>query len=1119
MRPASIQSIKDAFSEALSQAEWSDLRGPRGETRCVDGLLGSTEALFVDQLRGRAAGTEAGPIVCIVPDAEFAAYLFADLELVRGASGADEMRIFPVSGVRPYDREQTTIPDAQVQRMDVVLALQEGFSGVVVASAESVAERVPAPDILRDDVPLVRVGDQMDPETLMEQLISLGFSVQDFVEEPGELAYRGGIIDVFPFAGQHPVRIEFFGDEIDTIREFDPGSQRSVSHVSSARLVPDPTGLTAGSAAGSFFSFLPDRTTLVVVEPGRVLEAVRSVFEEAVAARNLAAGKDGVGEFPEVDERYLGKGLVSKLLGSLGGLRIVARCDAPDIHFAVSAPPVFNKSIKLLRKKIEENTAREWDTIILCDGKGQMGRLDELLGGSRDGFSYGLELASLHQGFELPGARLAVYTDHQIFNRYHRPRVRKPADAGPRLSLQQLASLKPGDFVVHVDYGIGRFAGLETIEVRGRDQEVVRLLYESDDLLYVNINSLHRLHKYSNREGHRPKLTRLGSGQWEKAKNRTKRRVKDIARDLIKLYAERKSGDGYAFSEDTVWQRELEASFQYEDTPDQFTASEDVKRDMQQPVPMDRLVCGDVGFGKTEVAVRAAFKAVQDGKQVAILAPTTILADQHYETFRERLTDYPVRVDVLSRFRSPAEQRETVRKVSDGQIDVVIGTHRLVSKDVNFKSLGLLVIDEEQRFGVSVKEKLRKLRAEVDTLTLTATPIPRTLQFSLMGARDLSIINTAPPNRQPILTEIHSFDKKLIRDAISYEVQRGGQVFFVHNRVRTIEETATMLKTLVPGVRFGVAHGQMKGSELENVMHRFVHRSFDVLVCTNIVESGLDVTNANTMIIDRADRFGLADLHQLRGRVGRSDRRAFCYLLVPSVHQLTREARQRLRAIEEFSELGSGFNIAMRDLDIRGAGNLLGAEQSGFIDEIGFETYHRILDEAVRELRNEEFGELFEGELPSGPVECAVDLDVDALIPSSYVPSSPERLNIYRRLTEASDEDEVTAIHEELRDRFGEVPEVVENLFLTVNVRRAGLRLRLPRIQWKKGRLFLTLPPADDTLFYETIFKSLLERMGELPNRCVVKEVSGKTRLIVQEITELNQIDEIMQAVSAVAQA
>ncbi|HUF07892.1 MAG TPA: transcription-repair coupling factor, partial [Rhodothermales bacterium] len=997
-------------------------------------------------------------MVCLTSNSEDAAYLFADLELLAGAESAQRIRLFPASGVRPYDEEQTTIADPQVARMDLVLALQEGFGGIVVTSAEAVFERVPSPNALRDDVPLVRVGQVIAPERLMEQLVDLGFSIENFVEEAGELAYRGGIVDVFPFAGRHPVRIEFFGDEIESIREFDPGSQRSVSHILSARLVPDPAGLSFGGQRGSFFAFLPETCRLAIVDQGRFLESARGLFVDAAKARDLAVEKGAPDDqLGPVERRYCLPDELAGILGSSAGVCIESRCEEPALRFEVSAPPVFNKSVQLLRKKIAENTGRGWETIILCDGKGQSERIDELLGGRNERLNYQLETASLHEGFELPGARLAVYTDHQIFNRYHRPRVRKVPQVGQRLSLQQLASLKPGDLVVHVDHGIGRFAGLEKIDVRGREQEVVRLMYESDDLLYVNINSLHRLHKYSNREGHQPKLTRLGSGQWERAKSRAKKRVKDIARDLIKLYAERKSADGYAFAEDSVWQRELEAAFRYEDTPDQSAAAEDVKRDMEQPVPMDRLVCGDVGFGKTEVAVRAAFKAVQDGKQVAILAPTTILADQHFETFQERLADYPVRVDVLSRFRTPAEQKETVRKVADGQVDVLIGTHRLVSKDVEFKALGLLVIDEEQRFGVSVKEKLRRLRAEVDTLTLTATPIPRTLQFSLMGARDLSIINTPPPNRQPIVTEIHSFDKKLIRDAIMYEVERGGQVFYVHNRVRTIDETAAMLGTLAPGVRFGVAHGQMKGSDLENVMHRFVSKAFDVLVCTNIVESGLDVTNANTMVLDRADRFGLADLHQLRGRVGRSDRRAFCYLLVPSVHQLTREARQRLRAIEEFSDLGSGFNIAMRDLDIRGAGNLLGAEQSGFIDEIGFETYHRILDEAVRELRSEEFGSLFDETPRAEPVECTVDLDTDALLPVSYVSSSPERLNIYRRLNDAPDAGALAAIREELHDRFGDVPSVVDNLLRSIKVRRTGQRLRLPRIQWKNDRLFLTL--------------------------------------------------------------
>ncbi|MCH8031979.1 MAG: transcription-repair coupling factor, partial [Bacteroidetes bacterium] len=673
------------------------------------------------------------------------------------------------------------------------------------------------------------------------------------------------------------------------------------------------------------------------------------------------------------------------------------------------------------------------------------------------------------------------------------------------LTLRDIQALKPGDFVVHVDYGIGKFAGLHRITVRDKQQEAVRLLFAGGDELFVNVAALHRLHRYSGKEGHQPRLTKLGTGAWERLKSRTKKRVKDIARDLIKLYAQRKASDGFAFQTDTIWQREMEAAFEWEDTPDQLAATEAVKKDMEMQTPMDRLVCGDVGFGKTEIAVRAAFKAVQDGKQVVVIVPTTILAAQHIETFTRRLGRFPIRIGQLSRFISQADQKKTIADLKNGLVDVVIGTHRLLSKDIAFKDLGLLIVDEEQRFGVAAKEKLRKLRPHVDTLTLTATPIPRTLQFSLLGARDLSIMQTPPLNRQPIVTEIHTFDQDLIRDALLYEVNRGGQAFFVHNRVQTIDEMAAMIRAMLPDVRIQVAHGQMPSAQLEKVMMDFMQRKFDVLVCTNIIESGLDVSNANTIVINHAERHGLSDLHQLRGRVGRSDQKAFCYLLVPSIHTLTKEARARLQAVEEFSDLGSGLNIAMRDLDIRGAGNLLGAEQSGFIEDVGFETYHKILDEAVQELRMDEFQEVFaeSGHIPTAP-DPAIDVAEDVLIPADYVTNGNERLNLYRRLAETS-VDEFDAFRSELEDRFGPVPQAVDTLLQMAQMKPLAHALRLTRVSWKNERLFLTFPDQkNDPYFYAEVFNQLLERLGGLDNQYVLKDSrSGRLRAIVQDVNTL----------------
>ena len=769
--------------------------------------------------------------------------------------------------------------------------------------------------------------------------------------------------------------------------------------------------------------------------------------------------------------------------------------------------------MKVLRDHLTDHAQAGMSTYILCGSSGQKDRLAELLEPVLHKGHLELVTESLHQGFTLPDARLAVYTDHQIFGRYYRPASRKRKRTGG-IRLHELRSLQPGDFVVHTAYGIGTFAGFRNITVRGKDQEAVRLHYAGGDVLYVNVNALHKLHKYTGKEGHQPKLTKLGSGQWEKSKRRTKRRIKDIARELIRLYAQRKAATGFRFSSDSTWQQEMEASFPFEDTPDQYGATEAVKRDMEATAPMDRLVCGDVGFGKTEVAVRAAFKAAQEGKQAAVLVPTTVLARQHLETFSERLEPFPVRVEMLSRHRTGKAARAILQDLKAGKVDILIGTHRIISKDVVFQDLGLLIIDEEQRFGVAVKERLRQLRVNVDTLTLTATPIPRTLQFSLMGARDLSIINTPPPNRQRIVTEIHSFDKKLIRDAIRYETSRNGQVFFVHNRVRTIEETAAMVRELVPGVRLQIAHGQMPAGHMERAMEAFVSRQVDVLLSTTIIENGLDIPNANTMIIQNAHRFGLAELHQLRGRVGRSNRKAFCYLLVPSIHALTRDARQRLRAVEELSELGSGFQIAMRDLDIRGAGNVLGGEQSGFITELGFTTYQHILDEAVRELRTDEFPSLLREAPPPPPAETAIDVEADTALPPFYIESDLERLGLYRRLSEAVTADELKDLVDELKDRFGPLPEEATNLFTAARIKLCAQQLRLPRVLYRNQRVFLHLA-MDDSYFREQCFQPLMQKLDQCGHRFVMKETrQGTPRAIIQRVPTLKVALSILQQLS-----
>ncbi len=1089
---------------------WLSATASAEPARChLRGLTGSLPAFLAYSLHRHCAC----PIVCLLPNEEAAAYFYSDLEQLLGPSS--QLLRFPTTGQKPYDSEQIADPAPLIERSDVLRRLTEGFTGLLVTSAEALLERVPPSQQVLEQTIELHLGLSLAPETLLAHLIEQGFERVEFVESPGEVALRGGILDVYPFAGTYPIRIEFFGDEIDSIREFDPRTQRSVSRLHMAHLVPNlATADTPGKAQALTEYFSPE-TLVLLVEEGAVLDAAREVFAKAEAAWHNLENPSNV---PPPTHRYLPPEALHAQLSRFRTLLLGALAETTcALSFEAHPQPSFHSNLHLLRERLQQNARSGWNTYILCDSRSQQARLQDLLQEEVASDTVHLLVESLHEGFEVPSARLAVYTDHQIFGRYHGPTTRKQRRRLGGLSLRTLQHLQPGDYVVHVDFGIGQFAGLQRITVRGKQQEVVRLHYADGDVLYVSVGALHKLHRYTGKEGHQPTLTKLGSGQWEKVKARTKKRVKDIARDLILLYAKRKASRGYAFSPDTVWQREMEAAFEYEDTPDQAAAAEAVKRDMEQPIPMDRLVCGDVGFGKTEIAIRAAFKAVQDGKQVAVLVPTTILAAQHYETFCRRLAPYPVRIEMLSRFRSAAQQRAVLNDLAAGKVDILIGTHRLLSKDVRFKDLGLVIIDEEQRFGVAAKERLRQLRVEVDTLTLTATPIPRTLQFALMGARDLSIIATPPPNRQPIETEIHTFNETLIRNAIHYEVSRGGQVFFIHNRVQGIYEMAARLQAIVPEVRIGVAHGQMRAHELERVMLDFMARKFDVLVSTNIIESGLDIPNANTIIINHAEQFGLADLHQLRGRVGRSDRKAFCYLLVPSIHGLTREARQRLQAIEEFSALGSGFSIAMRDLDIRGAGNLLGAEQSGFIEEIGFETYQQILDEAIRELREEEFAGVLGPPSPPKPPETTLDIEADAFIPETYVASSVERLNLYRRLSEASDAADLQAFREELIDRFGPIPLEVENLLWAARIKLLGQALRLPKVLFKNQRLFLELPAQDeDPYFYAQHFLPLLERLSQLDRRYVLKEQGRKLRAVIQEIPDLETAWQVMRQLEPV---
>ena len=1033
-------------------------------------------------------------MVCILPDPEDARLLHGDLVELNLPS-----LLYPPFGSSPYDTEQVEDTTPMVRRHDILQQLDTHAQTLIVSSLKAVLERMPAPEKTLAESITVRVQERIRPDYLIDLLKEKGFTRVPFVHEAGELAWRGGIVDVFPFSGGLPLRLEFFGNELESIREFDAVSQLSVSRLESARLVPQPTHVAEKIPWVSLLEVAPKDSLLVLFEESRLTESANALWTE-IQEEYTARVQSGI-ECPDPDSRYLSPEQLPPIWSSKDRAHFhgTHTRSATLIEVGGAPQPPFGGQMDQVRTDLTQRSRNH--TYIICDSSGQQRRVESLLEDLEGSGRLTFLVASLSRGFTLPDMGLAIYTDHEIFGRYFRPRAKKTSRTGG-IRLQELHNLKPGDFVVHKEYGIGKFAGFKTIKVKGRPHESVRLIYANDDVLFVNVNALYKLSKYAGKDGQVPSLTRLGTGQWERAKSRAKKRIKDVARNLIRLYAQRKSSDGYAFGADSIWQKELEASFPWQDTPDQYEASEAVKRDMETPTPMDRLVCGDVGFGKTEVAVRATFKAVQDGKQVAILVPTTVLAQQHYLTFRKRLEQFPVRVEVLSRRVSGAKARELLSDVKLGKVDVLVGTHRLVSKDVSFHDLGLLIVDEEQRFGVRIKEKLRELRVNVDTLTLTATPIPRTLQFSLIGARDLSIIGTAPPNRQPIQTQIHSSDWTLIRDAILHEVNRGGQVFFIHNRIASIDNLLTRLQELLPGIRFRIGHGRMTPAELERVMTDFVDQKFDVLLCTSIVENGLDIANANTIIIDRAHLFGLAEIHQLRGRVGRSDRKAFCYLLVPSIHALSRNARQRLQAIEQFNDLGSGFHIAMRDLDIRGAGNILGGEQSGFIADLGLSTYYQMLDEAVRELRNEDFSEIFKDvELPQIE-DTTVDLETNASIPKPYVSSDLERLSLYRRIGEAKDPSMLDDLETEIHDRFGPLPESTCQLFLGARMRLIGQSLHLPRITFRNQRLFLRLPDEDvDQRFYSELFDPFLSALDNLPHSYVLKESkAGKMRAIVQGI-------------------
>ncbi len=1061
----------------------------------------------------------------ITDDKERAAYLLNDLENIGGEREKpfEKRRIlfFPTSYRRPYEIEQTDNANV-LSRAEVLNKIMTwGKEMVIVTYPEALSEKVVTKKNLKKNTFSLRAGEEVSLDFLTDMLIEYGFERVDFVAEPGQFAIRGGIVDVFSFSHEYPFRIEFDGDTADSIRTFDPSSQLSLQRIGRIDLLPNIQDRLTGEMRQNLIDYLPANATVWVDNPAYLQEKLNHEFAKA---REVFSSLKGPVQHRPPEELFVQADEFNRSMLQ-HNLVFTGKVAFPSVHeiaFDTRPQPHFNKNFELLVSNLQANNQQQYHNYIFSDSSKQLERIGQIIsdipGAGKQNLAGFVPIAhALHEGFVDHQVRVACYTDHQIFDRYHRYRLREGFAGKEALTLKDLYSLKPGDYVTHIDHGIGKFDGLEIIENNGREQEVIRLLYQNTDVLYVSIHSLHRIAKYTGRDGSPPVLNRLGSNAWNNLKNRTKQKVKDIARDLIQLYARRKASEGFAFTPDTYLQHELEASFIYEDTPDQYKATQDTKADMEKSMPMDRLICGDVGFGKTEVAVRAAFKAVADSRQVAILVPTTILALQHYKTFSDRLKGFPCRIEYMNRFKSAAEQKNLLPEIENGRIDILIGTHRILSKDIKFKNLGLIIVDEEQKFGVAAKEKLKQIRVNVDTLTLTATPIPRTLQFSMMGARDLSVINTPPPNRQPVHSEIRPFGEDTIRDAIRYELSRGGQVFFVHNRVQNIMDVAGMIARFVPDARIAIAHGQMDGRKLESTMTAFIEGDYDILVATTIIESGLDIPNVNTIIINDAHHYGLSDLHQLRGRVGRSNKKAFCYLLSPPLSSLTDDARKRLRAIEEFSNLGSGFNIAMRDLDIRGAGNLLGAEQSGFIADIGYETYQKILDEAMRELKENEFQGLFEPSAKQDYVsDCLLETDLELRIPVDYVSNITERLILYKELDNLDSEDALLDYALRLTDRFGPLPDPAAGLIDTIRLRRLGKETGIEKIVLKNGQMLCHFVSKPESPFYQSdIFTHVLQFVQTHARNCRMKEAGEKLTLTVFHVASVDKAIEIIRQLRA----
>ena len=1077
------------------------------------GLVGSAFSFASDAVIQKINGNH----LFILPDKEAAIYFYNDLENIISNERGTTLLFYPASYRRPYQIEEIDHTSV-LQRSEVItLVAKKRKKLIIVTYPEAIVEKVITRKKLEKNTIQINTGEEVDLNLVNELLIELEFEKVDFVYQPGQFAVRGGILDVYSFSNENPYRIEFFGDEVESIREFNSSDQLSIQTLESVKIIPNINHKNIQTERCSFLDHLPSNLFLWIQDLKYSEKNMEKGFEQANEIFNK---KKETFEHISSIELYLAPVDFLSQINSFKTIEIAQDSslgNPPIILFDQVPQPAVNKNFNLLVEKLIQFKEDGYEINIFSQQDSQIQRLRSIFKDlGHEEISSFINIG-IKEGYIDHQNKILAFSDHQIFDRYHKFRIKEKLNKTQEVfTLKEIYNLQKGDFVVHIDHGVGEFSGLQKIDVQGKEQEAIRLIYKGGDILYISIHSLHNISKYSGKDGTAPTLNKLGSPAWSLAKQKAKKKIKEVAFDLIKLYAKRKMQKGFSFNQDTYMQSELEASFIYEDTPDQLASTNAVKQDMEKPFPMDRLICGDVGFGKTEIAIRAAFKAVADNKQVAILVPTTVLAFQHFKTFSERLKEFPCNIDYVNRFKTAKNIKSTIQALGEGKIDILIGTHRLISKDVVFKDLGLLIVDEEQKFGVSVKEQLKNLKVNVDTLTLTATPIPRTLQFSLMNARDLSIINTAPPNRFPVDTLIQTFSEETIKDAINYEIERGGQVYFIHNRVQNINEVAQLINRLCPSAKVAIGHGKLEGKKLEAIVLDFMSGMYDILVATTIVESGIDIPNANTIIINNANHFGLSDLHQLRGRVGRSNKKAFAYLFTPPQHHLSDEARKRLQAIEQFSELGSGFNIAMRDLDIRGAGDLLGANQSGFISEIGFDTYQKILDEAIQELKENEFKEVFQEELNSQEYlnDCILETDLSLIIPDDYVNEINERIELYKSLDKLKEPEEVEKYKQEMVDRFGSIPSKTEELIFTVKLRQIAKELGFEKLRLRNNLLIGTFILNKSSKYYQSeIFSSILKFTQKYNKGIQIKEKNNQLLFRVEKINSVNDAINVLEKV------